>query len=709
MRVWLFVAILVPGITSSQDKPDGRILPVQVPSAKIVLPCKAGTNFEAEKYTIAHVSIDDPFKFLYWVNAKTKVVETELRNKLEHQLFTKELVGPRALDLIERARFIPAKGIGYSIRVEIASVQNCNPETKTLDLVYRIYSTEPPKFLGGAPESQAVLQKSPQNTTGMTANGSRFHLTPSGGYNRSYNLFAGGKLEATPLFRSSSPFDHFVAEGYGSSSMRDISAAISGSALFHTWVRHSDWRVNYANSSLPAGVTRLNKALLSAQGDIESRSFWNAGMTARFGGLLQCGNTQSTTLPKDMLPNNAIADAAIGSLKTYAGLSSRLSHNVFSVSFGMELGSVGPAAQVNWRKFIGDVVDEFWIPIGDHKPFEVESRFTTGGIQLLHNTPLSVFFFGGNGQSVFIPGDSWHILDSPYIRAIPANRFSLSSQGVGGTRFSSVNLTLSYPVKSIPVMPKELSEDKEFNDLLQGQIVTATSAEQNYYAWRDPHFAAVFAMLPDVKTKLDDLQKKVDAAQAQHPGQLDSEFTDCTTNIAVAAFYVSDSLSAKTSLQYNGASSLLTSAPGSPSSLQQVQDACIGGLNTKLQDPDITAAGSALAKSQQTIASEFTAIDQATAKRKAENDIAFVKRTLNTLFKDFNLLSVAPVAVLDVASIGPSGSNLGGTRVGPGAGIRVELVSSVNFTLGYAWNIDHHPGEGKGATFFSIGVRDIFH
>ena len=82
---------------------------------------------------------------------------------------------------------------------------------------------------------------------------------------------------------------------------------------------------------------------------------------------------------------------------------------------------------MDWRKHIGDVADQFWIPIGDHKPLEVESRFTSGGIQIPHSIPLAARFFGGNGsgsgEEFFIPGDSWQIRDEPVIRAIPANRF----------------------------------------------------------------------------------------------------------------------------------------------------------------------------------------------------------------------------------------------------------------------------------------------
>src|SRR5208283_3303312 len=171
------------------------------------------------------------------------------------------------------------------------------------------------------------------------------------------------------------------------------------------------------------GVARLKTAGLSGQIDGQTQPFWNGTVLARFGGLLQGGNMQSA-VPGGLLPPQTVSNAAYGLLRGYAGLSSRTSHNVFSVSYGLELGSVGPSARVDWRKHIGDVADEFWVPIGDHKPLEVESRFTIGGIQAPHSIPLSARFFGGNGgggngDEAFIPGDSWQIRDAPVIRAIP--------------------------------------------------------------------------------------------------------------------------------------------------------------------------------------------------------------------------------------------------------------------------------------------------
>jgi hypothetical protein len=702
------VALLLGGteVGFAQSNPHPNVIVNQQPSETAVLPCHPGVDFEAEHYTIAHVKLDDPFKFLYWVSGKTKNLEAQLDGMLKNHPFTYTLAGKDALKSIEDARFVPVSDVGFVVRVELVSVQNCNPDTKTLELIYRIYSTEPPHILGGATEAQQTVQKSPQTTTGLTQTGNAFHLTATAGYNRSYSTFGGGQLQITPRYSGFHPFNSLIVNGQGSTSMRAFSVALVGSADFHRWLRHADWRFNYENDSLPAGVTRLENAGLSAQLSGESRPFWNQLFLLRFGGLVQGGNMQSPSTA--LLPPQTVASSGYGSFKSYLGLSSRSKHNVLSASYGLELGSVKPTAGLDWLKHVGDVVDEFWVPIGDHKPLEVESRFTIGAIQVLNSIPQAALFFGGNDDRTFVPGDSWQIRAVPTIRAIPANLFNQTARGVGADSFKSLNLTVSYPVWSRAVMPRDLSTDPEFKSLLDAQIVSATNVEQNYYAWTDPHFSSALDKVPELKQRLDALQNAVNAAQSAHPDQAQDAFDDCNANIGGAVFDVDNLLkNEKKVSQYGELMDLLPA--GQDNWLGSIHDSCGGALMQQVDDPGIKAAVAAVDASQAAILTDFNGIDQASASEKAKADMAFVNRTLKTLFNDLNILSVSPAVVFDVASIGPSNNTFGGTRIGPGGGVRLELASSVNFTLGYAWNIHQHPGEGKGALFFSINTRDIFH
>ena len=68
------------------------------------------------------------------------------------------------------------------------------------------------------------------------------------------------------------------------------------------------------------------------------------------------------------------------------------------------------------------------------------------------------------------------------------------------------------------------------------------------------------------------------------------------------------------------------------------------------------------------------------------------------------MVAVSPVAVFDVARIWPDAA---GTRYGVGGGVRLS-VFNFNTTVGYAFNLKHHPGDGRGALFFSMNFTDIF-
>src|ERR1700683_3650678 len=117
---------------TSPNHASPNVLVNQSPSQKGMLPCKAGTNFETDKYRIAHIAIDDPFRFLYWIGGKSRDIEAQLSAKLNNRLFTYQLVDAGALGLIESARFAPDSRQSFSVRVEMVSVQNCDPAAKTL-------------------------------------------------------------------------------------------------------------------------------------------------------------------------------------------------------------------------------------------------------------------------------------------------------------------------------------------------------------------------------------------------------------------------------------------------------------------------------------------------------------------------------------------------------------------------------------------------
>jgi hypothetical protein len=258
----------------------------------------------------------------------------------------------------------------------------------------------------------------------------------------------------------------------------------------------------------------------------------------------------------------------------------------------------------------------------------------------------------------------------------------MTGQGIGADRFAALNLTLSYPVKSWPVMPADLTKDPQVQGSVKGAINTAANSLQVYYASKDPHFTAASTRIPALNQAMTALQNLVDPAG------------DCSGNIDAAVFDAGNALTDKGAAQYGDVSALLSDG----GDLAMVLSAC-----SAIKDPAVVSATSAFDAVRTAMLKDFQAVDQKAAAQKATADLAFARRTLNTLFNDLNIFSVSPVAVFDTAWTGS------GNRIGPGGGVRFELASTVNFTLGYAFNVNGRPGEGKGALFFAIGIRDLFH
>ncbi|MDT4954500.1 MAG: hypothetical protein QOJ02_2638 [Acidobacteriota bacterium] len=694
-----------------------------------------GINFQTEGYTVNTSRIDDPFDFLPWVRARERRAATEIKKQVDGKLFLYKTAVDRALEIIDNENFLPDKSdVPVRIRLEFVSVENCSDRSssnRTLDLVYRVYSTQILPALTSAPEARVEERQSPQKTAGLTdvdvPSESPIHFTPTAGFDSTNKLSGGGRLEIKARRHGMFPFDSAIIEGQGSSKMRSISAALAGSRESQNWLRHSEWRLNFTNYSLPTDAGDISGGHLSAQYSGVTKAFAGGNVSARFGALLEGGNRQSDLRLVQLAPGT-VANAGFGSLKLYTGLESRLRHNVFSFSYGLELGSVGPSARIDWLKHIADLKHELWYALGDHRTLDLESRFTIGSIQVRGKIPLAERFFGGNNEESLMPGDSWQIRANPVIRAIPGSRFYRTVDGSGGDSFFSYNLTAAYAVWRKPMVPSELSKDTEFNQLLQGQLAQATGVEELHYVTKDAHYLAVAKeVIPDpaispmvppishVQKALADLQKAV-TNQSPQTGQFPAQFDACTRAIKTANFRALSAAKEKDARQYALIAALL-SADKKEDRLAKVYRACVqdddpatnDALNEVLNNSDIATTGDNLNKLRQAMESEFILINRSAAKAQAEADMAFTRRTLNTLLKDLNIYSISPVFIFDVAKISPEKGKLGGLRYGPGAGLRLELASTVHFTVGYAWNIRQGPGEGSGTVFFSMGLRDLFH
>lgn len=689
-----------------------RVLPEKRQASAPLAGSCDNLDLEAAGFKVRSIRIDDPFLFLPWVKARQRRAADQIRALVQGKPFTYTDAGAKAIEIIERENFLPdTSDRRVKIRVEIVGVQNC--VDGELDLVYRIYSTQIMPVLSGRPEERVRERQEPQTSAGQTTvvtpEASPFHFRPIAGYDLTNLLSAGARMEVTSHKFWKLPLESVLIEGQGNSRIHYFSAGLEGSfdgSVESGWLAHAQWLLNYTNYRLPTGAGKIKGGYLTAQFAGVTKPFLNGNFTFQFGAALDGGNRQSDLTGVVIAPDT-VADAGVGTLKLYAGLDARLSRHVFSVSYGLELGSSGPAARVDWRKHIFDARHTFWYSLGNHRLLDVESRFTLGSLQVPGRVPLPERFFGGNNEEFLIAGDMWQIRANPVIRAIPGSKFFRTPEGAGSRNFLSYNLTAAYGFWRKTLIPEELIADPDFNSQLQGSLTTVTSTLQNYYASKDPHFAKVVAQLPAAQSALEYLKTAVAAAQTAHPGEAANLFKACTRAVGGAIRRVGSAITPQAADQYGLVMFLLSEDPDEYQFLRVTQTC--GALNESIRDPAIAGGNARVATLRSEMLAEFNQINQTNAAKRAKADMAFTRRTLKTIFNDVNIYSIGPVVVFDVARIGPANGELGGTRYGPGGGIRLELASVAHFTLGYAWNVKRGPGEGRGNVFFSIGIRDLFH
>jgi len=672
-----------------------------------------GINLETANFKVRKLRIDDPFLFLPWVKARQKRATAQITELIQGKPFTYNDVSDKALKIIEDENFLPdTSDARVRLRLEFVSVENCTEGQ--VDVIYRIYSTQILPVLSARPEERVKERETPQTPAGqntvLAKDSSPFHFVPTGGYDSTDLLFGGGRFEYKPNRIGKLPFQSALIKGEASSRMHNVSAALEGTYDSEVetpgWLAHADWLVNFSHYSLPTGAGDIKGGHVMLHFAGVTKPLAGGNLSFRFGAALDGGNRQ--TEPGNLiLAPKTVSNAGFGSLKLYGGMDSRFARNIFSASYGLELGSVGPAARVDWRKHIFDARHQFWYSLGNHHLLDLEQRFTMGKLEVPGKVPLPDRFFGGNNEEFLIASDDWQIRANPVIRAIPGSRFFETAEGAGARSFFSYNLTAAYGIWRQTLVPEELTSDDEFNSQLEGSITSVTSTLEVFYYSKDPHYATVVSQLPAAQTALQDLQTTVTTAQGTHAGADPELFKACTNAIRRVSRRITNAISTSR-VPYGSIAEVLSEDPDDDQ-LLNVRQACETDLNGALKDAALTSATSRVETLRTQLTAEFNQIDTKKAGKKAKDDMAFTRRTLNTLFNDVNIYSISPVFVFDVARIGPRNGVFGGTRYGPGAGIRFELATTAHFTFGYAWNVNQGPGEGRGNIFFGIGVRDLFH
>jgi hypothetical protein len=659
--------------------------------------------YSKTQYKIKAIRTTSAFDYLHGVRQMMSDVLASSNLHLGDDFTTSSVIEGRRKIRERLNQLADAGNFPIKVNVVIAEIEKCRADTEppSLDVVYNTFSTWAPFVLPRTFEHQASQADDPASASGVRKK--KFQLVPQAGYNATANLFGGGR---TSLATRVGTFD---VGGLASSEILSVDSSFSGKHTWEDgWIKSAEWRTGFSYYDAPTGTNRLKRARLTGQVFANSAPIGSSNAILRFGVSIGGGHDQSN-LPADELPPGSLSSSPIGEVKTYGGISGRAGRNSFKFSYGFQLGEANSDFQVDFAKHIADVAYNVRFLPSPHKPVELDARLTAGWIQNLGAIPAAERFFGGNAEREFLMGDSWQIRAAPFIRSIPENQLNRLAPDapIGGENFFSANVTLGVTAWNRQLMPEEIRANPDFRSLLASELKSAQKTLESYWISKDKAVPDVLSEASQAIGAVRELRKSFDRVKDSVPAELTDRFGDCDFQVTLAEGFAdileTDKNRSKRFIQMK--SLVAENDDGSIDNLM----GCITDLRALFGTDATDAMVNKFKSVQDPARADLSELDEAAAQKKSARDMAFIHQTVNTVVDEMNFVSISPIAIFDVARIGPQASSAGGGfRYGLGGGVRFTLVDTIRLDAGYAVNPDPKPWEGRGAAFFSMQVIPLF-
>jgi hypothetical protein len=662
--------------------------------------CDKSPGFYANgRYTIAEVAVESPFDYLHGVRNTMHEALDQAQVK-SGVPFRSSLVsaGQNAIRLRLRQQ-ADELALPFTVNVVLAELRHCNSASSSpsLTVTYIAFVSWFPVAFTTTFDTRSQDAQDPAATAHVQ---NRFRFVPQAGYNKSLQTYGG--LQTSLETR----FGNFVLQGIGSPSGGMVEASQSANLSWRDyWIRSAEWRTGYRYSNVPSQPGVLKTARLISQFSVNSAPLGNSEAILRFGSSIGGGYDQSS-VPANALPPGSPTNNSAGEIKTYAGVSLGSGIQSFKASYGVKFGGGQSATSLSFIKQLADVAYETrFYPDTRHKPLELDTHLTAGWITNEGAVPSTERFFGGNYDYNFLLGDSWQIRSEPFIRSFPQNTLNRLSPDapIGGEQFVSVNATLALTVWQRPLVPVDITGNKDFPILLNSAIMTAQKQMLAYWKSQDP--ASLKAL--DLAPETGDALKAATNALNNVVGDDDDE---CNDTLLVDLGYATSlqSASNKPTERFSFLLSLVSS-DSEVGSIAQLST-CLRKYRDQIGAVDVDGMLTRLANIKGQLVTDINNIQTGVAQRKADQDMRFVNRTVNTLINEMNFAAISPVVIADAARIGPQISDAGGGyRYGLGGGIRFTFVDSLRLTAGYAFNPNPESWEERGAVYFGLEILSLFH
>ena len=670
--------------------------------------------YETGGYTIRRIDFKSPFDFFSAVRSRFNPMKGSLFVK-EGEPFGKTVYDESFKVVEELVRQDTAFGGDSPLKavVTTSGIENCREEDglpKKLDVVYRIFATDPIRPIHATPEDRRAAVEMPATSTAEENATPHYKIQPIFSYDHTHREFGGwdvlGRIPGKLL-------DDFHLSAGVSSSSRMLDAQVGRSLNPQlSVIDQAEFHVGYTYTEAPAAGMRLTKGNVQARfaGFSKPMNTASTRVSVRYGASIERGLQQST-LPAANLPTDTIANSAYGAFRFYGGMTATTRYGESAISYGVQVGGTRLSTPT-FAKHIGDMNYSRRFPGGTHYPWDLAARLTSGGIASSKAILLNERFFGGNVQAPFIASDSWQIPSGPLVRSIPSNR--VIGEGFGGTAFYSANITVGKVLMSSPIVPLIIENAQGF----ASGIASAEDTIQTFFA---DEYESASQELQDqatyfcrtLKSDLDVLQEEflTIRASSEIQGGLDQALAEAEQRALSAQNFIRHACAPDAKGRVN-ALELRTLKDPKNSKIIRLLEALPELL--KLVGPrlsvELEVSKAVIEKHIDDLAIAIDTIHTGPVRKRAEfraeRDMVRPRETIDTLRHEANRFAFSLVGIFDSARIWPDPN---GIRYAIGAGARFSLVN-VNFTLGYA--VNPHPqrilGQGQGALFFSLTYTNLF-
>jgi hypothetical protein len=654
--------------------------------------------YDKAQYTITEVTVESPFDYLHSVRNSMQDALDEAQVK-QGVTYRSALViaGQNAIRNRLR-RQANELALPVTVNVILAELRNCSSTSSppSLTVTFLAFVSWFPVAFNSTFDSRSHDDQDPASAAHVA---NRFRFVPQAGYNHSLQTYGGLQTSLE------TKVGKFALQGIGSPSGGMVEASQSANFSWrNSWIRTAEWRTGYRYSNVPSQPSVLKTARLASQFSANSAPLGKAEAIFRFGGSVGGGYDQSNVASAALPPDTPTSNPA-GEIRAYAGVSLGKGVPSFKASYGVKFGGGQSATSLSFIKQLADVAYETrFYPVTRHKPIELDTHLTAGWIVNEGAIPSTERFFGGNRDYNFLLGDSWNIRSEPFIRSFSQNTLSrLSSNApIGGEQFVSANATLAFTVWQRPLVPVDITDNKDFPDMLNAGLKSAQNEMLAYWRSRDPASVKALGLAPEAGAALSE------AVQALNKVVEDDDDT-CNDTALIDLAYATplQSATSKPALLFSYLSSLVVSDTEGGSIAQL--SGCIKKYRGQIGAVPADTMLTRLDRLKSQLGPDISSINNGLAQRKADQDMEFVTRTVHTLIDETNFAAISPVIIVDAARIGPQPSDAGGGfRYGLGGGIRFTFVDSVRFTAGYAFNPNPEPWEGRGAAYFALEVFSLF-